>query len=54
VTPALADHEGRLLRCHNPVPVAEEVTAPTWRDRARPRFHSIRTTCCWVLRPVRL
>jgi peptide/nickel transport system ATP-binding protein len=24
VTPSLEDHEGRLLRCHNPVPVAEE------------------------------
>jgi peptide/nickel transport system ATP-binding protein len=29
VTPELTDHEGRLLRCHNPVPVVEEAAVPS-------------------------
>jgi len=29
VTPVLDDHEGRLLRCHNPVPVTEEAAVPS-------------------------
>jgi peptide/nickel transport system ATP-binding protein len=29
VTPVLEDHEGRLLRCHNPVPIAEEAAVPS-------------------------